>query len=168
MIPLSFTHQDKLMSLNMNDLPFYETPELPGIKSQPLFLDIENSVWVLHIKFAPGTRLPKHFHTGCVHMWTLSGSWYYLEYPDQVQTAGCYLYEPGGSVHTFVTSEDNTEDTEAFIYQTGTNIHFDENDNYMNTLDAGVISMLVNAISEAQGNGPARYIRGQSAVDNAA
>ena len=44
-------------------------------------------------------------------MWTIQGRWCYREYPDQPQTAGSYLYEPAGSVHTFYTPEDNTEDT---------------------------------------------------------
>jgi len=168
MIPIAITHQDKLLTLNMNTLPWYESPTLPGVKVQPLYLDIQNAVWVIHIKFAPGTVMPTHFHTGCVHMWTLAGTWHYAEYPDQPQSAGSYLYEPCGSIHQPVVPASNTEDVEAFIYQTGTNIHFDEDGNYMETLDAGVIDMLVNMLAEAQGNGPAHYIRGQGAVDTTA
>jgi hypothetical protein len=44
-------------------------------------------------------------------MFTLSGSWVYLEH-DFVNRAGSYLYEPPGSVHTLFVPADNTEVTE--------------------------------------------------------
>ena len=40
----------------------------------------------------------------------MSGCWYYTEYPDQKQTAGSYLFEPGGSVHQFNTPADKNFD----------------------------------------------------------
>lgn len=57
--------------------------------------------------FHPGVVLPTHYHTGTVHLWTLSGRWNYLEYPDQPQRAGSYLFEPGSSIHTLSVPADH-------------------------------------------------------------
>jgi hypothetical protein len=35
-------------------------------------------------------------------VYTLSGKWHYLEYPDQPQVAGSYLYEPSGQFHSIL------------------------------------------------------------------
>ena len=43
------------------------------------------------------------------------GSWHYTEYPDDLQVAGSYLFEPGGSIHQFQVPEDNTEVTDTFM-----------------------------------------------------
>ena len=75
---------------------------------------------------APGCKLPLHYHTGTAEVYTLQGRWVYHEYPDQPQTAGSYLYEPGGSVHTFFCPEDNTEDTVALLGLEGAQINFNE------------------------------------------
>ena len=54
----------------------------------------------------PGTVLPKHYHHGEVHAWTIEGTWGYLEY-DWSATAGDYIYEPAGSIHTLAVPEDS-------------------------------------------------------------
>ena len=59
----------------------------------------------------PASKVGTHRHLGAVHMFTLSGSWVYLEH-DFVNRAGSYLYEPPGSVHTLYVPADNTEVTE--------------------------------------------------------
>jgi len=123
-------------------VPFVKNALAPGIDVQPLFLDPQNGVWALRVIFAPGIALPKHFHTGCVHLWTMSGSWHYAAYPDQPQTAGCYLYEPGGSIHQFVTPATNREGTDTFM-------------------DAGWIEAMINELARQQGLDKVQYIRGQ-------
>ena len=102
-LPHPINHQDFLLTLNTLQEPIVQDA-LPGVHIWPLFLDAENGLWVLRARFDPGVTLPKHFHTGTVHFYTLGGSWHYLEYPNQPQTAGSYLYEPGGSIHTFHTT----------------------------------------------------------------
>ena len=99
-LPDCLNRQDALLTINTNMQPPLNEA-IPGLSINPLFLDGENGLWVLRVKFAPGTTLPMHFHTGTVHFYTLAGCWHYLEYPEQKQTAGSYLYEPGGSIHTF-------------------------------------------------------------------
>lgn len=155
-LPEIIKHQDFLLTLDTNKEPVV-VEALPGVDVWPLFLDPENGVWVLRARFKPGTTLPKHFHTGVVHFYTLSGMWHYLEYPDQPQTAGCYLYEPGGSIHTFHCPEESGG-TDGFMVVEGANINFDAEGNFVNIMDAGWIEEMVLAAAKAQGIQP-RYIK---------
>lgn len=157
-LPDTINHQNFLLTLDTTKLPLVKNA-LPGVDIYPLFLDPENGVWVLRALFAPGVTLPKHFHTGSVHFYTLSGCWHYLEYPDQKQTAGCYLYEPGGSIHTFHTPDDNEGPTDGFMVVYGANINFDADGNYVGTMDAGWIEQAVVQAAKAQGIGMPRYIK---------
>ncbi|OEF22737.1 2,4'-dihydroxyacetophenone dioxygenase family protein [Vibrio rumoiensis] len=160
MLPFLVHDHKELLTLNMNEQPMYEDP-LPGIKGlkvQPLFLDPASGVWALRVIFSPGVILPRHYHTGSVHFWTLSGMWHYAEYPEQPQTAGCYLYEPGSSIHQFVCPASNTEDTDTIMMVTGSNINFDQDDNYVGMLDANsIMAMLIHHCME-KGLEPANYI----------
>lgn len=159
--PEIITEQHELLTINTNDSKWLEGLLHPGIKVHPLFLDPHNAVWVLIAKFAPGITLPMHFHTGTVHGYTLSGSWYYTEYPNQPQTAGSYLFEPGGSVHQFNTPADNSEETVMFMVVTGANINFagaEQNGAYMGVMDAGWIKNLVDTMIKDQRADRMRYI----------
>jgi hypothetical protein len=69
-LPDAITHQDRLLTTNINDAP---PSSIPGVTIIPLFLDRENGVWVIYGKFAPGTTLPTHYHTGTVHFFTTKG-----------------------------------------------------------------------------------------------
>lgn len=158
-LPETVTRQDELLTISSNEQPFLEGLLLPGISVAPLFLDSHNGVWCLRVKFAPGLTLPLHFHTGTVHLYTLSGCWYYTEYPDQKQTAGSYLYEPGGSLHEFNTPADNPEDTDTFMIVSGANVNFTAEGEYINMMDAGLIKTWVDhAIREQKGCEGVRYI----------
>jgi hypothetical protein len=156
-LPSPINHQEFLLDVDTSKIPVIENA-LPGVDIWPLFLDAENGLWVLRAKFAPGTTLPMHFHTGTVHFYTTSGCWYYLEYPEQKQTAGCYLYEPGGSVHTFHVPEDATEPADGFMVVAGCNVNFDAEGNFINLMDAGWIEQAILEAAKAQGLSP-RYIK---------
>lgn len=156
-LPYTITHQDRLLTVNIED--GVEVPgAAPGSSIIPLFLDRENGVWVLYGKFAPGTRLPTHFHTGVVHFYTTKGQWNYLEYPDDVQKAGSYLYEPGGSVHTFSVPEDATQPAEGFMVVFGANINFIVGQ-FANIRDAGAIEDSILDAAKKAGMPVPRYIR---------
>lgn len=160
----SVTHdQRRLFCLNWNELPVLKGALGPGVDIQPLYLDPENGIFSLRAIFGPGVTLPNHFHTGAVHAFTLRGKWYYTQFADQPQTAGMYLYEPGGSIHQFRTPEDNTEPTEAVFVVTGANVNFDEKDEYHSLLDVGWIMMISDELAKAQGHGKAKYIRARGA-----
>lgn len=157
-LPGTITHQDSLLTINLSEDKGVTHPT-EGYELRPLFLDRENGTWVLYAKFPPGTKLPPHFHTGTVHFFTTKGAWNYVEYPENVQTAGSYLYEPGGSVHTFSVPEDATEAAEGFMVVSGANVNFDEDGNYVDITDAGAIEDAIAAVSELEGREIPKYIR---------
>ena len=95
-LPLVALPQAELLTVNSNDIPLIKNALGPGIHFKPLRFDLEAGRWVVLAIFEPGSRVPLHYHTGIAEGYTLSGSWHYLEYPDQLQTAGSYLFEPGG------------------------------------------------------------------------
>ena len=166
-LPSPINHQDRLLTININDqVPVSDA--IPGLHTHPLFLDSENGLWVLLIKFDPGAVLPMHFHTGTVHFYTISGAWNYAEYPDDEQTAGSYLYEPGGSIHTFVVKADATEPAVGFMVVNGSNVNFDADGNFLNIMDAGWIEAMLHGACAAQGRSVPRYIKpGKAAFSDA-
>jgi len=135
-----------LLTVNIDQIPLLKDAMGPGIHIQPLRLDPEKGQVVLMATMAPGCLLPVHYHTGTAEVYTFSGCWKYAEYPNQPQTAGSYLYEPGGSVHTFYCPEDNTEDTVVLLWMEG-----------------APIQHVTETVSAAQGTGTVGYIHGGSA-----
>lgn len=162
-LPLVSLPQTELLTVNESNIPMLRDAMGSGVHVQPLRLDVEAGVWVVLATFSPGAQVPLHYHTGIAEVYTLSGKWHYLEYPDQPQTAGSYLYEPSGSVHTFVTPETNTEDTVIFVRVQGANINFNEDGSFHSILDAVLIHHLTTVLSEQQGVGPINYIGGGEA-----
>ena len=162
-LPLVALPQGELLTINEVDNPLLRDALGPGVHFKPLRLDLEAGCWVVLAVLNPGAQLPVHYHTGVAEAYTLSGRWHYLEYPDQPQTAGSYLYEPAGSVHTFVCPESNTEDTVIFIRVEGANINFTEDGQFHSILDAVTIRHLVSVTADAQDAGPVDYIGGGAA-----
>jgi hypothetical protein len=167
-LPLIALPQGELLTVNTNDMPLIRDALGEGVHFKPLRLDLELGEWVLLATFSPGIELPLHYHTGAVDAWTISGSWHYLEYPDQRQTAGSYLYEPGASVHTLKVPDDNTEDTVVLYRICGANINFNPDGTFHSILDAALIAHLTSTLGEAQGHGEVRYIGGGAAGFTAA
>ncbi len=83
----------------------------------------------------------------------MSGSWLYLEYPDSVNVAGSYLFEPAGSIHTLHVPETNTEPTDVFFAIHGANLNLDADGNVTTVIDAGGIRDFYVAMCEAGGHG---------------
>lgn len=162
-LPLVALPQGELLTVNANDTALLTDALGEGVHFKPLMLDLENGVWVVLATFAPGARIPLHYHTGTVHAWTISGSWHYLEYADQPQTAGSYLFEPGASVHTLSCPAENTEDTVVLFIVNGSNINFTDDGAFHSILDAALIAHLTSTLAEAQGVGPVSYIGGGAA-----
>ena len=69
---------------------------------------------------------------------TVQGSWKYLEY-DEVNTAGSYLYEPAGSVHTLHVPASNCEITDVWFAIHGANLNLDDRGNVEMVLDAAQV-----------------------------
>jgi 2,4'-dihydroxyacetophenone dioxygenase len=163
-LPLVALPQGELLTINVDQIPLLKDAVAPGIHIQPLRLDPERGQLVLLATMAPGCVLPVHYHTGPAEVYTISGCWKYREYPDQPQTAGSYLYEPGGSVHTFYCPEDNTEDTVVLVWIEGAQVSFNEDGTFHSVTDAVTIQYLTETVSAAQGTGPVGYIRGGAAA----
>jgi quercetin dioxygenase-like cupin family protein len=161
-LPEFINHQDVLLTLNTNEETLIKDA-LPGVHINPLYLDPERGVWVIFGKFDAGITLPTHFHTGSVHFYTTSGLWHYVEFPDQPQTAGSYLFEPGGSVHTFHTPEEHGG-TEGIMVVEGANINFDADGNFVNIMDAGWIEAMIIAAAKRQGIDKPRYFKPRGGV----
>src|SRR5581483_3264291 len=116
-----------------HELPF--VPYQEGVTFQLLQADVEAGLWVIRVRFEPGVTIQRHKHTGEVFAFTLIGAWKYLEYPE-INTAGSYLYEPAGSVHTLHVLEDQKEITEAWFAIRGANLNLDENGKVESVVDA--------------------------------
>lgn len=141
-IPASFHRSEK-------DLPFVFFAE--GITFQLLKADIENGVWVVRVRFEPGVTIQKHKHTGEVFAYTVVGSWKYLEYPE-VNTAGSFLYEPAGAVHTLHVLPGNKGVTDVFFVVKGANLDLDAEGNVETVLDAGAVLAYYLAQCEEAGH----------------
>ncbi|MFN3290597.1 MAG: 2,4'-dihydroxyacetophenone dioxygenase family protein [Acinetobacter sp.] len=158
-IAQSVKHQDRLLTINIKEGEIKNA--LPGVHVTPCFLDPDNGVWVIHARFEPGTILPRHFHTGVVHFYTTAGSWHYVEYPEDVQTAGSYLFEPAGSIHTLATPEG----AEGFMMVEGANVNLNDDDSLMFIMDSGWIERTLHAVAQQTGQKMPRYIKPGSGVD---
>lgn len=121
-----------------------------GVEIQVLQVDIPNGLWVVRNRFQPGVQIAKHKHTGQVFAFTHAGSWKYAEYPE-VMTAGSYLYEPAGSIHTLTVPEDNDEPTEVSFAIYGANLNYDADGNIESVWDAEFILNGYYLLCEAAG-----------------
>ena len=149
-LPFVAVRHGELLTVNDKNIPRIENALGPGVHFKPLRLDLEAGCWVVLAFMSPCALMPLHYHTGVAEVYTLAGSWHYLEHPQQMQTAGSYLYEPGGSVHTFVCPSTNTEDTVFLVRVEGANVNFTENGQCHSILDATLIQRLSLDLSQAQ------------------
>ena len=159
-LPVVSLPQGELLTVNIDQIPMFKDLIGPGIHIQPLRLDPERGEWVFLATLAPGCELPLHYHTGPAQVWTIQGRWEYREYPGQPQTAGSYLYEPGGSTHTFFCPEDNTEDTVALAWIEGAQVSFNEDGTFHSVMDAVGLQYLIQTAAAGEGTGPVPYLHG--------
>ena len=96
--------------VGVDDVPWVVNPSF-GAGMRLLRVDPSSGTTVMHRLLPPGMAAGTHRHVGPVEMWTMSGSWVYLEH-GFVNRAGSYLHEPVGSVHTLSVPADNPGDTE--------------------------------------------------------
>jgi 2,4'-dihydroxyacetophenone dioxygenase len=162
-LPFVALPQKELLTVDANDIPLIEDAVGEGISFVPLRLDLERNEWVVIVTFAPGTGVPLHYHTGPAEVYTLKGCWLYKEYPTQPQTAGCYLYEPGGSVHTLYAPAENTEDTVMLVRVSGSNVNFDDDGQFHSFLDAMTLRHITDTLTAERSLKPGRYIDGGEA-----
>ena len=107
-------------------------------------------MWVVRNRFEPGVRLQTHRHTGPVDGYTVAGRWHYLEY-DFYSTAGSYIREPAGSVHTLDVPEDNDGVTEILFIMEGVNLNLAADGSVESVTDGSGTLAAYEALCEAQG-----------------
>lgn len=130
------------------ELPF--VPYQEGVVFQLLQVNVEAGLWVVRVRFDPGVSIQRHRHTGEVFAFTLSGSWRYLEYPE-INTAGSYLYEPAGAIHTLHVPDTNDEVTDVWFAIHGANLDLDSDGNVETVLDAGTVLEIYRSQCKEQG-----------------
>ena len=131
------------------ELPF--VPYQEGVQFQLLQADIEGGLWVVRIRAQPGVTIQRHKHTGEVFAYTIAGSWKYLEYPE-VNTAGSYLYEPAGSIHTLHILKSNPGITDVWFAIRGANLNLDDKGGVEAVIDAGAVLEIYLAGCRAAGH----------------
>ncbi|MEC9248579.1 MAG: 2,4'-dihydroxyacetophenone dioxygenase family protein [Pseudomonadota bacterium] len=123
-----------------------------GVQFQLLQVDVEAGLWVVRIIFEHGVTIQQHKHTGEVYAVTFSGAWKYLEYPDTINTAFSYLYEPAGSIHTLTTDvADASGLTDVWFAIQGANLNLDSEGKVESIVDAGSILALYREECEQGG-----------------
>lgn len=118
-----FEHAPTAEHLGDDDLPWVKA-RMEGNDLKLVTAKVKEGLWIVRTRFAPGIELQTHKHTGQVHAFTLSGSWGYRE-SEYLNTAGSFLYEPAGSVHTLYVPESNTEVTDVWFAIWGANLNMD-------------------------------------------
>lgn len=132
-----------------SELPFVAYQE--GVTFQLLHVDVEAGIWVVRVRFQPGVTIQRHKHTGEVFAFTIQGAWKYLEYPE-VNTAGSYLFEPAGSIHTLHVPKSNTVVTDAWFAIRGANLNLDDKGNVESVVDAAAVLQIYQAGCRAEGH----------------
>jgi 2,4'-dihydroxyacetophenone dioxygenase len=121
-----------------------------GIDLKVMRVDLDRGTWVIRNRFQPGVQIPRHRHTGPVDGYTLTGRWHYLEY-DFMNTAGSYIHEPAGSVHTLNVPEDNTEPTDVLFVIEGALLNLTPDGQIESVTDAPSILEAYFALLDAAG-----------------
>src|SRR6476659_9295216 len=105
-----------------SDLPF--VPYQEGVTFQLLQVDVEAGFFVVRVRGETGRTIQQHKHAGEIFAFTSAGPWKYREYPE-VNTAGSYLYEPAGSLHTLTVPAENEGLTDVWFAIYGANLNLD-------------------------------------------
>jgi 2,4'-dihydroxyacetophenone dioxygenase len=138
---------DATSIVRTSEIPWAELA--PGIEMKVLRQGEGSGRYTVMNRFAPGTVLPKHYHHGEVHAFTVSGTWGYREY-DWTATAGDYVFEEVGTVHTLEVPEDATEVAVIqFVIEKGMDF-YDENDEVFHTEDPeSIVALYLGALDQA-------------------
>lgn len=141
-------HAPTAQHLGDADLPWVASRSGDGSELKLVSAKVKEGLWIVRTRFAAGIELQTHKHTGQVHAYTLSGSWGYRE-SEYLNTAGSFLYEPAGSIHTLYVPESNTEPTDVWFAIWGANLNMDESGAIVSVTDAeSVLAFYLDACAE--------------------
>ncbi len=97
------------------------TPQADGVWFRPLLLDTVTGQWCNLLRVRKAGVLTRHRHPSMVTGYVIKGSWRYLEHAWEA-TAGSFVYEPPGEVHTLTVDEGEMI---TFFHVVGAMIYFD-------------------------------------------
>lgn len=80
-----------------------------GVWFKPLRISLTTGRWVNLLWVPFSGVVNRHRHLSEVEGWVLQGSWHYREH-DWQATAGSYVYEPPGDVHTLISDVGDGEE----------------------------------------------------------
>jgi 2,4'-dihydroxyacetophenone dioxygenase len=96
--------QGELLVRDPHDLPWIPWA-MTGAQFKLMSADPESGRFSLMIRLEKGCVAPRHRHIGAVEGLVLEGGFHYEDKPEQRYTAGMYLLEQAGAVHTPVSPE---------------------------------------------------------------
>lgn len=149
-------HAREAIHIGYDELPHVELPD--GSTLQLLHVDLNQNLWIVRNAFKPGFCVDTHYHTGPVFAVTQQGEWFYKEYPQSVNRAGSYLFEPAQSIHTLTVSPEATEDAIVWFAIYGSNVNIDDKGNVTSVIDAQTVLAYYRAACEAIGKSSERVI----------
>lgn len=119
----------------------------PNVWFRPLFFDMNTGSHGEVLRVRRGGVLSKHRHPSPVHGYVLKGSWRYLEHT-WVATAGSYVFEPPGEVHT-LTVDGDSDEMQTVFFICGPVLYVDDTDNVVHVEDnIGLIELCKKVYAE--------------------
>lgn len=79
-------------------------PQAENVWFRPLLMNTVTGSWCNLLRVRKSGVLSRHIHPSWVTGLVLKGAWRYLEH-DWVATAGSFVYEPPGEIHTLTVDE---------------------------------------------------------------
>ena len=56
-----------------------------GISALPVMLDVTHGNWAMMVKAKAGSKMPTHYHTKPLYVFTVYGHWHFRVYQNQVE-----------------------------------------------------------------------------------
>ena len=119
--------------INKEDLPWIPfAPYSADVMVKYIKCDPVRGEVIVLLKAPATMQLPRHHHTGTVIVYTVKGSWKYLEH-DWVAREGSVVFETASTRHTPVSVPSDADEIITFNIVQGELLYLDENDNVFAT-----------------------------------
>lgn len=114
--------------INDDDLPWVPfTPYDDNVFVKYIKCDPVRGETITLLKLPAGTTLLKHHHSGTVIVYTIKGSWKYLEH-DWIAKPGGVVFETAATSHTPIALAEYGDEIITLNITMGDLVYFDEND----------------------------------------
>ena len=116
-------------AINDHDLPWIPfAPYSHDVMVKYIKCDAVRGEIIVLLKAPADMQMPRHHHTGTVIVYTVKGSWKYLEH-DWVAHEGSVVFETASTRHTPVAVPSDSDEVITFNIVQGELLYLDENDN---------------------------------------